>query len=313
MSGHDLPGDGSLRSAHRVSATWDQAPAQHLVSWAARKAPPDLAPRLEEEWLADLTARRGAFARIRFALGCCWATRVIAHEFGSAAVAAPSSASGQRLLVSYGGVDFSRFSRRTIALIVIVCLHIAVFYVYLTDFTQPASPVSPPDMNAQVFNEHQSPDRPVTLPSPRLTLTTSVSVPKPNIPLDFPLAPSTIAVTHSTAPPAVPMPLSPPTPVHLVTGGPGAGFPTTEDFYPAVARRLGETGAAAIRVCVDASGRLTADPTIFQSSGIAQLDQGALRLARAGSGHYRPSTENGRPVSACYAFRIKFQLEDDFQ
>lgn len=312
MSGHDLPGDAPIRNPRHVPATWDQAAAQYLVSCAARKAPPDLAARLEEEWLADLTARRGAFSRIRFGLGCCWATRVIAHEFGSAAVAAASSASGQRLLVTCGGFDFSRLSRRTIALIVIACLHVAVFYVYLTDFTQPAAAVSPPDMSAQVYNEHQRPDRPVTLPSPRLTLTTTVSVPKPDISLDFPLAPSTIVLTHSTASPAVPIPPQAPKPAHLVVGGPGAGFPTTEDYYPAVARRLGETGAAAIRVCVDARGRLTADPTIFQSSGIAQLDQGALRLARAGSGHYRPSTENGRPVSACYAFRIKFQLEDDY-
>lgn len=54
----------------------------------------------------------------------------------------------------------------------------------------------------------------------------------------------------------------------------------------------------------------TSDPTIVQTSGVAQLDQGALRLARAGSGHYRPSTENGRPVAACYAFRVRFRLDD---
>lgn len=297
MSGHDR---------------WDQAAAQYLVSRAARKAPPDLVARLEEEWLADLMARRGAFSRIRFGLGCCWATRVIAHEFGSAAVAAASSASGQRLLVTYGGFDFSRLSRRTIALIVIVCVHVAVFYVYLTDFAGHAATVSPPDMSAAFLDQSRPAERPARLPPLRLAMTTRVSVPKPNISLDVPLAPSTIAVTHSPVSPAVPTPPQASKPVHLVVGGPGAGFPTTEDYYPADARRLGETGAAAIRVCVDPSGRLTEDPTLFQSSGIPQLDQGALRLARAGSGHYRPSTENGQPVSACYAFRIKFQLEDDY-
>ncbi len=311
MSGQQLPGDDPMRETRPAAATWKQAAAQRLVSCAARKAPPDLAARLEEEWLADLMTRRGAFARVRFGLGCCWATRVIAREFGSAAVAAGGSASGQRLLVAYGGYDFSRLSRRTIALIVIVCLHAAVFYVYLADFARPAARVSPQDIHADFLNAYRQPEPPARLPPPNLSAPKQVSLPKPNIPLDFSADPKAITVTHASVPLGVPLPLPAPKPVHLVLGGPGAGFPTTEDYYPAVARRLGETGAAAVRVCVDPRGRLAAPPTIFQSSGIAPLDEGALRLARAGSGHYRPSTENGRPVSACYAFRIRFQLEGD--
>jgi TonB family protein len=98
--------------------------------------------------------------------------------------------------------------------------------------------------------------------------------------------------------------------VTRVTGGPGAGFPDTDDYYPPAARRLGEAGTTIVSVCVDPRGRLTAAPAIVDSSGIRQIDEGALRLARAGSGHYRPTTENGQSVSACYAFRIRFQLED---
>jgi TonB family protein len=309
MSGQDSRGGGSMREASPAAATWGQAAAQYLVSCAARKAPADLAGRLQEEWLADLMTRRGAFSRIRFGLGCCWATRVIAREFGSA-VAAGGSASGERLLVAYGGFDFSRLSRRTLALILIVCLHMAVFYVYLTDFTRPATPASPQDMHAAVLSQARQPERPARLPPPSLAVLTRLSLPKPYVALDFPADPKTITVAHSLVPGPVPAPIPPPQATRLVLGGPGAGFPSTEDYYPAVARRLGETGAATIRVCVNPLGRLTSDPTLLQSSGSAQLDEGALRLARAGSGHYRPSTENGRPVTACYAFRIKFQLEE---
>jgi hypothetical protein len=49
---------------------------------------------------------------------------------------------------------------------------------------------------------------------------------------------------------------------------------------------------------------------IAQSSASARLDEGALKLARAGSGHYRATTEGGRAVSACYAFRIRFEFRD---
>jgi hypothetical protein len=63
-----------------------------------------------------------------------------------------------------------------------------------------------------------------------------------------------------------------------------------------------------VRVCVDEHGRLQGDPTIADTSGSARLDGGALALARAGSGHYRSSTEDGKPVSSCYAYRVRFQL-----
>jgi len=98
--------------------------------------------------------------------------------------------------------------------------------------------------------------------------------------------------------------------VSRVLGGPGKGFPNSDDYYPAAARRLSEQGSATVQVCVDKEGRLTANPTVTQSSGSARLDGGALKLAKAGSGHYRPTTENGLAVSSCYGYRIKFDLRD---
>jgi TonB family protein len=95
-----------------------------------------------------------------------------------------------------------------------------------------------------------------------------------------------------------------------VTGGPRAGFPNTDDYYPPEARRLDETGTSVVSVCVDPRGRLTAAPALVTSSGVGQIDEGALRLAKAGSGHYRPTTEDGRPVSSCYSFRVRFELQD---
>src|SRR5262249_18796783 len=105
--------------------------------------------------------------------------------------------------------------------------------------------------------------------------------------------------------------LPPPVPARQairIVGGPGAGFPVTDDFYPEAARRNGEHGAATVRVCVDSKGGLTAMPVIAQSSGTRLLDEGALRLAKAASGHYRPTTEEGHAISDCYPYRIRFEL-----
>ncbi|HEY1891236.1 MAG TPA: TonB family protein [Steroidobacteraceae bacterium] len=282
--------------------------ACYLVGRAARKAPPGLAARLEEEWQADLMARRGALSRICFGLGCCWATRIIAREFGAAAAAAGSSTSGQRLLVGYGGHDLSGFSRRTTAIIAIACLHLGIFYLYLTGFTR-TSVVKPADpITGKFITEQHNPDRPTPLRPTQIMPTTFDDVPLPDLTFKIPAAATAITVIR-TPQPVGPAQL-PPQPVNRVLGGPGAAFPDTDDYYPPDVRREDEMGTAAVSVCVDPRGRLTAAPTIVTSSGIGQLDAGALRLARAGSGHYRPTTENGRPVSSCYAFRVKFQLAD---
>ncbi|HEV2443939.1 MAG TPA: energy transducer TonB [Steroidobacteraceae bacterium] len=308
MSGQSLRTDEAGQNADHLPATWDLSVARQLVSHAARKAPPGLTERLEEEWLADLVGRKGAFSRIGFGVGCCWATRVIAREFGAAATAAGSSASGQRLLVGYGGYDFSRFSRRTVAMVAIVCLHAAVFYAYLSGFTQGivTNPTKWIDLS-YIPRQPPTPHVRPALPPPTLTPIVE-SLPPPNPTFKLSADPAIITVPRTTN--VGPVQLPPAKAVQRVIGGPGAGFPDTGDYYPAGPRRLGEAGATVVSVCVDPRGRLTAAPAIVDSSGIGQIDEGALRLARAGSGHYRPTTENGQPVSSCYAFRVRFQLED---
>ena len=86
---------------------------------------------------------------------------------------------------------------------------------------------------------------------------------------------------RSTLPPPLP------TVVNRVQGGPGIGFPSTDEFYPDASIRLEEKGLVTVQVCVDGKGRLTSEPTIVQSTGSTRLEEGALRLAKAGSGHYR--------------------------
>ena len=297
-------------SGQSVRGPWDQTLALHLVRYAARTAPPGLTERLEEEWLADLMGRKGAFSRIRFGLGCCWATRVIAREFGVAAATAANSAAGQSVLIAHGGHDFSWLSRRTLALIAIVFLHAVVFYAYLSGLHPKIVDEPSPPIDGVVLTQQRTPPTAKPLPPPRLATTTFDTLPPPPFPVNFPADPKTIAPARD---PLLPIPTTPQAAKRVVriSGGPGAGFPNTEDFYPPAARRLGEAGAAAVQVCVDSNGRLTANPAIVQSSGIAKLDAGALRLAQAGSGHYRPTTEDGRPVSSCYAFRVRFRLEDE--
>jgi hypothetical protein len=65
-----------------------------------------------------------------------------------------------------------------------------------------------------------------------------------------------------------------------------------------------------LRVCSDAAGQLLQDPTVIHSSGDPALDEAALKIAKAGSGNYRPATASvGKPVSGCAQLAIRFETK----
>jgi TonB family protein len=88
--------------------------------------------------------------------------------------------------------------------------------------------------------------------------------------------------------------------------GPGPGFPTSENYYPAEAMRAHESGAVGLRVCVGPDGKLSEPPAIAKSSGSSLFDNAALRLAKEGDGKYRPATLDGKPIADCAYFSISW-------
>jgi protein TonB len=288
---------------------WFDGVARNLIRHAARRTPPALAERLEEEWLADLAARAGAWSQLRFALGCSWATTVIAHEFAAPMRAAAATAGGKSTVVHDPGMG-PAFSRRTTVILLIIGLHVLVIVGLATAIVGPkVLRADPPRIVGSVLPSPppHAPPMPVdpTLKSPPIV---DPPVPEaPRVPAEPTRAIQGDAGDRLPVPPAGP-PL--PRPVSRVAGGPGAGFPDADDFYPQASIRQREAGVATVGVCVDGAGRLIGRPSIDLSSGIARLDEAALKLAQAGSGHYRATTEDGRPVSACYPFRVRFRLRD---
>jgi len=64
---------------------------------------------------------------------------------------------------------------------------------------------------------------------------------------------------------------------------------------------------AEVRVCVDAAGKLAQEPTVTHSSGDTAFDQAAVKIARSGSGYYRPPMVNGTPAAGCMLLAIRPQ------
>jgi TonB family protein len=282
-----------------------------LIHRAAHRAPEFLSSRLQEEWLADLESRFSAWSRLRFAVGCCWASLVIVHESSRKRLSAASAAVSAGGVVTLTDRNLGYFSLRTATLFLIAGLHGALFYGMITTLSHTRGSTTPPDLQNTVVK----PVPPVTSPPQGPVVTNwTISVPKPDIqapPLP-PIQPD-VRAEYDEKPVVRELPAQPrETPTHIVShvaGGPGAGFPETAEFYPSHSIRLGEEGISTVQVCVDRRGRLTAEPTTVTGSGSARLDEAALRLARAGSGHYRAATDDGQPVTSCYPFGVRFQLK----
>ena len=285
---------------------------QFLIHQAAHRAPSELCSRLEEEWLADLESRTTSLARLRFALGCCWAAMIIVNDCPRVRVAAASPAAPASGVVTLVDRNFGYFSLRSATLFLIAGLHAALFLGLITTLSHTRSPLAPPNLQ----NHDVTP-----LPPDRLPFALTASELKhwtiylPRLPLDPPsrltIEKDAIGGVSDKPTDVGSLPVAAATPTHVVqqvAGGPGVGFPETADFYPSQSVRLGEEGMTTVRVCVDKRGRLTSEATITSGSGSARLDQAAIKLARAGAGHYRATTEDGQPVDSCYPFGVRFQL-----
>jgi periplasmic protein TonB len=286
-----------------------------LIHYSARRAPEPLPPRLEEEWLADLECRSSALSRLRFAIGCRWAALVIAFEHPiSTAATAGSATLGRGVSIPWFDHRLGFASRRVGTLFLIAALHGAIFYALITAYSHThSSPLRPNLENTVVVPE--PPHEKVTVSQPGVPTKTwlIVPIPHPERPPEIPVPKDeAIRADDAIAPDLPQLPTQPP-PTHVVKqllGGPGRGFPDTADFYPSVSVFAGEEGSVTVQVCVDINGKLTGVPTTVKNSGSARLDEAAIKLARAGSGHYRATTEDGQAVNSCYPLGIRFQLKN---
>ena len=304
-----------MSQRHARSSHLDIEGVTHwLIHQAAHRAPEPLISRLEEEWLADLECRFSALSRLRFALGCCWATLVILKDSPRSRIVAAGSAAPAGGIVTLADRNFGYFSLRSATLFLIAGLHVALFYGLVTTLSHVRTSTKSPDLQNYVVKPI-SRDRLPPTPAPRAEMKPfAIDVPKPVVdtPRNFEVESDVTADVAQNSPEGHLTPSLPETPTHAVrqvAGGPGAGFPDTADFYPMLSIHLEEQGFSTLRVCVDRKGRLTSAPTIINGSGSARLDAGALKLARAGSGHYRATIEDGQAVDSCFPLGVRFELK----
>lgn len=202
--------------------------------------------------------------------------------------------------------DASFISRRAVVLVAIILLHVLLAYGLATGLARRAMEIIAPPIQTDIVEEVQQHELPPPPPPPEFEKP-PVDVPPPDINIEVPVETQSTAIrevepTQPKAPPPAPKAASGTRPT------PGKNFPNSSDYYPPASMRLGEEGTAVVHACVGPNGRLYEEPTVAKTSGSSRLDEGALKLAKAG--HYNPGTEDGKPVNACFDFGIKFQLKN---
>lgn len=202
--------------------------------------------------------------------------------------------------------DSQFFTRRSIVFLAIVALHVFLAWALATGLARKAIELIAPPIQADVVQEEVKRDEPPPPPPPQLERP-PVEVPPPDVNIQMPVETTSTAIQNVTDKP-VAHPPPPPRAVTRTAPGAGKGFPNSEDFYPPASQRLGEQGTAVVEYCIDGSGKLTQDPKLATSSGSSRLDEAAIKLMKAGSGRYKPATEDGKPVNACGKLGVKFQL-----
>jgi protein TonB len=206
--------------------------------------------------------------------------------------------------------DSQFFTRRAVVLALIIGLHVFIIWAFASGLARRAIEAIAPPLQTDIVEEVQKHDEPPPPPPPQMERP-PVEIPPPEVSIDLPVETQSTAIQDVTDKPVpkAPPPPPPPKPVNRIPAGIGKGFPNSDDYYPAASRRMNETGAVTVHSCFGRDGKLTEEPTVLQSSGSPRLDDGALKLAKAGSGHYKPATEDGQAVAnSCYNFKVVFVL-----
>lgn len=177
----------------------------------------------------------------------------------------------------------------------------------------PAPAVAPPPMPAPK-------PHPVAQPAPRKVQHTPAPAATPQ-PLAVAEAAPTAPVMAAAPPPSVPAadatpapaqadatPAAAPAPPAVVQPSSKAAYLNNPaPAYPAMSRRLGESGRVVVRVLIGTDGRAR-EAHVQKSSGYDRLDRVALETARD-RWHYVPGTRGGVPEAMWFNVPINFVLE----
>ena len=202
--------------------------------------------------------------------------------------------------------DSGYHSRRAVAFVAIVVVHVFAIYAFATGLAKRAVQFVTAPLQTDIIQVEKPKDLPPPPPPVDLKERPPVQVVVPDINISVPVeAPPPI--TNVTTQPVI-TPPPPPKPVPVVPGVPiAAQFPATEDYYPDASKRANEEGRPVVHFCVGANNRISS-ADVATSSGFPRLDEAAVKLVKAAE-RVKAAQVSGKPVDSCKDVAVKFQLK----
>jgi protein TonB len=206
--------------------------------------------------------------------------------------------------------DSSFLTRRGFVFILIVGLHLGMYYVLNSGLSKHLVDVVLGPIETRMIEEAPKTDEPPPPPPPKIE-TPPPFVPPPEVSIDVPVESNTstaIQTVTNVRPTAPPPPVAQPTQVVRTAPKSDTRRPLSQPEYPPSSRRAGEAGTVILEVYVLENGRV-GEARVKQSSGFPRLDEAAVREVKR-SWRLVPGTENGKPVPMWGQFAVTFKLTD---
>jgi periplasmic protein TonB len=210
--------------------------------------------------------------------------------------------------------DPARNSKRTLAFVLVVIIHMFFFWLLASGLGAKVVEVVMGPVETKIIEEKPDEDKPPP-PPPEMDQPPPY-VPPPEISIEVPTETGpTTAITNVTSerPVAAPAPVAAPKPVeHEVTktlpSTQGKGARITQPEYPPASRRAGEAGTVTLQALVQADGR-PSEVKVVKSSGFEKLDEAAVKEVQR-NWRFVPGKEDGKPVAMWHTFAVTFRLTD---
>ena len=205
--------------------------------------------------------------------------------------------------------DSSFLTRRGFVFVLIVALHLGMYYVLNSGLSEHLVDVVLGPIETRMIEEAPKTDEPPPPPPPKIE-TPPPFVPPPEVAIELPAETSSTAIQTVTNV----RPTAPPPPVPQAAAVPRTApksdsrRPLSQPEYPPSSRRAGEAGTVILEVYVLETGRV-GEAKVKQSSGFPRLDEAAVREVKR-SWRLVPGTENGKPVPMWGQFAVTFKLTD---
>jgi len=201
---------------------------------------------------------------------------------------------------SYSIDDPAKNSKRTLAFILTVMIHVFFFWILASGLgAKMVQTVMGPvetKMIEELPDDNKEPPPPEV--SVDLAIDTGPTTAISNVTSERPVA-------------APPPPVAKPVERAVVKTPPsatGRGSRTSLPEYPPASRRAGEAGTVQLRCFVKEDGRCS-EVSVVKSSGFDKLDEAAVKEVQR-NWKFVPGKEDGKPVPMWHTFAVTFKLTD---